>query len=318
MPDGALEADELLILATIRLLGGQHLDPKNASLKPHAASIEDLKGRYFLEHKEVSEFVPGKPAKSGKPGKAKEKKTLVLALTSKGRAALEGDPRSASIAAASFLSDLKRQAAEDRAAVLAALGKNETKSETVGNKEYSSLAKDLAALSAKIDALATRVAALDQPASGGSSATGVEEAFARYERRIETLSDWLKTSTAHAAATPGAHSPAPPAAPEQPSPQGKGAPSLRDAIRSAYQELCFFREFEDGVVELPRLYRKLQQTPPGPSAADFHAELKRLVSERKAELKILNEVHLAQEPQLGIRDGALYYYIYWPEAYESR
>jgi hypothetical protein len=71
-------------------------------------------------------------------------------------------------------------------------------------------------------------------------------------------------------------------------------------------------EFQDRLVELPRLFDKAREELPGLTTAQFHDELLALEDERAVELHILNEVHAAKRPDLGIRRGnALYYYAFW-------
>ena len=45
----------------------------------------------------------------------------------------------------------------------------------------------------------------------------------------------------------------------------------------------------------------------------FHRELEALWHRRELELKVLNDVRSAVEPDKGIRHGDnLYYFVYWP------
>jgi hypothetical protein len=85
-------------------------------------------------------------------------------------------------------------------------------------------------------------------------------------------------------------------------------------LREAYDELCLFVEFQDGVVELPRLYRKAERLRPGLTVREFLDELQRLWDERAVELKIRNEVATATEVDKAIwHNERLYYYLLWKQ-----
>src|SRR5262249_42797839 len=90
-------------------------------------------------------------------------------------------------------------------------------------------------------------------------------------------------------------------------------PTLVNALREAYDNLCLLVEYKgDRLVDLPRLYHETKKQVPALTVKDYHDELARLWRERAVELHVLNEVRRASEPQLGIRQGdSLYYYLYW-------
>jgi hypothetical protein len=89
--------------------------------------------------------------------------------------------------------------------------------------------------------------------------------------------------------------------------------TLQGQLQHAYQNLCRFVEFEDGLVEIPRLYHETRRVRPDLTVEAFHKELDRLWSQRLLELKVLNEVRSAAEPDKGVRRGdSLYYFVYWP------
>jgi hypothetical protein len=89
---------------------------------------------------------------------------------------------------------------------------------------------------------------------------------------------------------------------------------LRQVLREQYGYLRQLVEYEDGIVPLPRLYDKTREVLPGLGVAAFHDELQALWNERRIELHILNEVHRAEKPELGIRrKDALYYYVFWKD-----
>jgi hypothetical protein len=105
-----------------------------------------------------------------------------------------------------------------------------------------------------------------------------------------------------------------PASPPVPPPGQPPSPSLREVLRRNYDYLCRLVEYQDRLVEMPRLYQKAQSDVPQVTIQQFHDELLRLRAERKIELHILNEVRSAEHPELGIREGnTLFYYVLWKE-----
>lgn len=102
---------------------------------------------------------------------------------------------------------------------------------------------------------------------------------------------------------------------------GVGGPSesspapLADQLAHAYRALCRRVEYEDGLVDIPRLYRRLRQDLPGVSADAVKDELHRRWKAGELELRVLNEVDTtpAEERAFGIpHSGALYFYVNWP------
>lgn len=88
--------------------------------------------------------------------------------------------------------------------------------------------------------------------------------------------------------------------------------SLRASIKEAYEELCLDPDFRDRLVEIRRLYRRLQRKHPDLAVDDFHRELLDLERHRIVELHDLNEVQRAKEPELAIRrNDRLLYYVIW-------
>jgi hypothetical protein len=88
--------------------------------------------------------------------------------------------------------------------------------------------------------------------------------------------------------------------------------SLRASIKEAYEELCLDPDFRDRLVEIRRLYRRLQRKHPDLAVDDFHRELLHLERHRIVELHDLNEVQQAKEPELAIRrNDRLLYYVIW-------
>ncbi len=92
----------------------------------------------------------------------------------------------------------------------------------------------------------------------------------------------------------------------------QSAVPLRDAIKSAYDELRLLKEFRDGLVEIPRLYHELKQSQPNLTVEAFHAGLDELAKQFLIELHGLNEVSEAWHREWAIeRNGRLLYYVRW-------
>ena len=91
---------------------------------------------------------------------------------------------------------------------------------------------------------------------------------------------------------------------------------MQAALRKAYDELkAHFREYQEGMVELPRLYHEVRRARPDLTVADFHRELLTLETNRVIDLHIRNEVRDAPEPDKAIRrNDKLYYFVYWPRS----
>lgn len=91
---------------------------------------------------------------------------------------------------------------------------------------------------------------------------------------------------------------------------------MRDVIADAYRDLCLRLEFEDGLVDIPRLLLKVQQVYPDLDPEQFKQELIHLRDEDTLQLRIMNEVHQLSESErvMGIwHNNGLLYYIHWPE-----
>ena len=100
-----------------------------------------------------------------------------------------------------------------------------------------------------------------------------------------------------------------------PEPPPEAPAQLRSQLAWAYRELCRRLEYEDGLVDIPRLFDKVRQRMPTLGVATLHEELAQLWDADQLQLRIVNEVHELSEEQraLGIRrDNALHYYVYWP------
>ena len=97
---------------------------------------------------------------------------------------------------------------------------------------------------------------------------------------------------------------------EEPIPTG----TLRDRLAASYRALCRRVDYEDGLVDIPRLYRHVRQEVPGLSVDAVREELQRLWQAEDLDLRVLNEVDLvpADERAFGIPySNALYFYVDW-------
>jgi hypothetical protein len=173
--------------------------------------------------------------------------------------------------------------------------------------------KDIAKNSEAVASLAARVRAAGPAHSAGDEPASlvekIEAGFASLRARLDQALHGLPKSLATPAALPGS-SPAATQTATAPKPE-----SLAAVLRKAYETLCCFREFQEGMVELPRLYHEAKRALPALSVEEFQREVLALESARRADLHIRNEVRDAPEPEKAIRrNDKLYYYIYWPRS----
>lgn len=93
-----------------------------------------------------------------------------------------------------------------------------------------------------------------------------------------------------------------------------GDPAFRQTLMDVYQELVQFREYRDGLVEIPHMYHALSQQIPGLTVPQFHAALAAINRTFNVELRVLNEVRTARRPEWAMmRDGAMLYYLNIPK-----
>ena len=288
-----MESDQqlLLVLLAVRMQG------ENASskldifkkLKPYLSNAVE---RQFIKEESIDVTVVEK-------GKTKKKKSPVINLTDAGKKYLEthagAEAGAAAIAAQS--NGLQEQLQADRetlrAEVKAALA---NKSATPGS------AAEIKTLAVKMDDFAKRLSKLEEsvkPVSENDLLARIDQAFAGLARKLESR-------LGSAAAT---KNPANPISSSASPPK-----TLRSILRKAYEDLCLYVEFEDGLVELPRLYHEARRTLSGLTVHAFHQELETLWSQRVLELKVINEVRSVSEPDKALRRGDnLYYYVLWPQ-----
>src|SRR5690606_29925129 len=98
-------------------------------------------------------------------------------------------------------------------------------------------------------------------------------------------------------------------------PEEESTPRLKpeefdSVIGKSMDELKLYVEFQDGVIDMHRLYDEDKRRAPGLSVEEFHDGLKRLRDERKVELHKLNEVHKREDGGKAIwENDRLYYYV---------
>lgn len=99
-----------------------------------------------------------------------------------------------------------------------------------------------------------------------------------------------------------------------PLPTSPAAPAadLPAVLRRAYDRLRDLTDFRDGLVPLPRLYHEVLKTLPGLTVEEYHRALQPLWHDGQVELRVLNEVRTAREPEKAItRNDRLYYFLLW-------
>ncbi len=253
-----------------------------------------------------------KIATTNKVGKAGMKTITVLSLTEKGEQYLRqsADPAALAATISGYFMGVKQSLEADRshlrAEVQAAIGANAKGKGTDDGKTPKALEK----LAEQVSALLEKVKKLEsdlanqlekvKPATQGTSDSAIldriDQAFAAMRHRLD------QTLNAMPAASRS----------DQPTPPSAAPLTLPVALRNAYDRLCRFIEFKDGVVELPRLYHETRKFLPNLTVKEFHDELMALWQRRELELHVLNEVHMAAEPDKGIdHNNKLYYYARW-------
>jgi hypothetical protein len=303
-----METDPNLLLAllAVRILGGQSVPAGAPTLKGFKEAIRTATERQLLE--EAKAGVPS----TNKAGKTTMKKIAVLNLTGEGERFLyaSAPPEAFAATAAAHLAGLRQSLEVDRQRLRQeVLGALTAKG---GAKGGASPAKDIGQLAKTVAGLSARLEKLEAKLQGGAD----EQVLARIDQAFATLTTRLERSLPTSLPGPSPSTKHEPVAPthEAPRPPGLAAQPLRATMRAAYDKLSCFREFQDGLVEIPRLYREVQATVPDVTVAALHRELEQLWSTREVQLHVLNEVRSAAEPDKGIRrNDKLYYYVYWPK-----
>jgi hypothetical protein len=299
-----MELDNRLLvpLLVVRMLGGRSVPEDAPALKEVKKSLAEVVTKGWVQKETLKILDPSKPTKKGKPSTKTRK---VVHLTEEGEKVLREAARPEDLAATSVgvLAGLRESLEADRQSLRAQV------EAALAPKEDGKLRQELNKLTKTVEGLAAKVGKLESlipgPADADKLLGQIEHAFAAMVARLESALD-LRSATAMPT-RPTAPAPAPPQQAETAAPQ-----SLRTVLHDAYERLCHYREFQDGLVELPRLYHEARKKLPGLTVQEFHRELDDLWSRREVELHILNEVERASEPDKGIRrDDYLYYYVYW-------
>jgi hypothetical protein len=314
--DVETEPNVLVALLAVRTLGGRSAPAGHEVVKALKAPIKRAVEKGLLREETLTEQVPAEGKK-----KPKTVKTKVVGLTEEGERVLRasGDPEVLAAAQARMVAAeveaLRRGVDADRAAlrqeVQAALaGPGKDKGQDKFQAEVGKLAKAVEALTEKVRQLQER-----QPKGG----TGAEALMARIDEGFISLGAKLERGLQGLLrpAAPRPSTPAPPAAAAAPTaPKPPDSLSLQAVLRKVYDELkAHYREYQEGMVELPRLYHEARRTRPGLSVEEFQRELLALESKRVLELHIRNEVRDAPEADKAIRrNDKLYYFVYWPHA----
>jgi hypothetical protein len=284
-----VEADPqvLLVLIAVRLSGKR---PAPVAVEP----FKMLKKPLQLA-KDQGLVVESQVATTDKKGKPSKKLVAAIDLTPQGEALLQSSagPEAQAAIAAQEKAALRQSLEADRAAlrqeVVAALSAK-SKGKT------GDPAKAIADLSRTVSQLAEKLGKLEAALQSGTD----DALLARIDQAFAALQQKVAATTA--APVPSSHAAAPPSAQE----------SLATVLRQSYRTLRQFAEFNDGLVPIPRLYHEARRKVPHLSVEALHRELQTLWDRRELELKVLNEVRQATEPDKGITRGEdLFYYVFW-------
>ena len=274
----------LLVLLAVRMQGGQ-APAATEIFKGLKTGLKEAREQGLVAESTVPMSV------TSKAGKTTVKKTAVLTLTEQGEMRLRqaASPEALAATGAGQLQALQKSLENDRLTLRDEVAKALAKKETKGDpgKEIAALAKSVATLLEKVQKIETAF----QSQSDAGLLARIDQQFALFQQKLDKA----------IRAEPSSKEPAP------------RAETLPGQLQRAYRKLRQFVDFEDGLVPIPRLYHEVRREAPQLTVAAFHQELERLWSERVLELKVLNEVRSAAEPDKAIRrDDNLYYFIYWP------
>jgi hypothetical protein len=280
----------LVTLLAVRLLGQKGVPVTTPLLKSLKVTVKQAAEQGLLKEGKAKVAVT-------KDGKTSSKQVAVVDLTDQGEELLRraATPEALAATNAGYVAALRQSLEADRQQLRAEVGaavkaRSKGPDEKKIQKELEGLGKKLAELGKQLQKLEAATQAADE----SPILTRIDQAFAALQARVEQLGQ------GHTA--PGRTD------------QGVTAPadSLRTVLHNAYEKLCRFIEFQDGVVELPRLYHEARRTLPGLTVPAFQAELMALWQQRELELHVLNEVAKATEPEKGVRQhDKLYYYVQW-------
>ena len=282
-----MEADPqvLLVLIAVRLSGKRPVPVASEPFKMLKKPLQLAKDQGLIVESQV--------ATTDKKGKPSKKLVASIDLTPKGEELLQSSsgPDVQAAIAAQEKAALRQALEADRVAlrqeVVAALSAK-SKGKT------GDPAKAMAELSKTVSQLADKLGKLEATLQSGTD----DALLARIDQAFAVLQQKVAATTA---APSSQVSPPPP--PQE---------SLAAVLRRAYRTLKQFAEFNDGLVPIPRLYHEARRTLPQLSVEALHRELQALWDRRELELKVLNEVRQATEPDKGITRGEdLFYYVFW-------
>jgi hypothetical protein len=318
------EPTVLVALLAIRTLGGRSAPTNHAVVKALKAPIKHAIEKGLLKEDTLTEQVPVEGKK-----KPKTVKTKVVGLTEEGERALRaaGDPDALAAThgrmMATEVEALRRGLDADRAAlkqeVLASLASHGK------DKGADKFHNDVAKIVKALDKLSVDVRELQEKQPKGDG--GADDLMAKIDAGFASLGGKLEralqgmprpTTSAHqptaATPSPSTHTHQTPVSP--PTPKPADTVPLQTVLRKAYDELkAHYREYQEGMVELPRLYHEAKRARPGLSVEEFQRELLALESKRVLDLHIRNEVRDAPEADKAIRrNDKLYYFVYWPQS----
>jgi hypothetical protein len=284
------------LLLVARTLGDQNIIANHEAFKGFKKELAQAQEEGLLATGNAS--VPT----VGKDGTTKMKKAKVLSVTEAGAAYLQ-HAASPEAQAAARVGEVAAELEKDRAAlreqVLASI-KPTGKAKADPSKEIKEIAKQVAKMSERLEKLEANL----QSDSPSGILDHIDAAFAKLSAKLTGSA----ASVAHAVPT----APKPQAAAPAPVPTQHAAKSVAQILEETYRELVEFKQYEDGIIDLPRLYHQAKEKHSSLTVAAFQSELQSLWSQRVLELKILNEVRKAAEPELGVRQNdSLYYYVFW-------
>lgn len=335
----------LLALLAVRLLGGRSAPAGAEAVKALKKSVQEAIARGWLREEEVTETVPVE----GK--KPKVKKIAVIAITDDGERVLRESASPEALAATQAgqhqalraeLDHLRQELEADRAALRQQITESLPARSKDGDdklgRELDKLNRDVAALAAKIEKLAGGQAA---PVTADAVLTKVDQALeglrARVEQALQRLPTASPTPPAAPRPTPEPPKPAaaaPPSPPPQPVKPPAAAPapapepakpaappappepeSLPTLLRKAHDQLKAQPQYQEGMVDLPRLYHEARRAKPDLTVDEFRQVIDELSSQRAIDLHVHHEGQKAPEADKGLwRNNKLYYYVYWPRS----
>jgi hypothetical protein len=324
------EPNVLVALLAVRAIGGRSAPATHDVIKALKGPIKHAVEKGLLKEDVLTELVPVEGKK-----KPKAVKTKVVGLTESGESLLRasGDPEALAVTQARLVSSeveaLRRVLEADRSAlrqqVQAALA-GQTR-----DKGQDKLHAEVAKLTTALDGLAEKVKALQEklPRGGGGAEAllaRIDEGFANLGAKFDRALQGLPRSPVPAhpagAAAQRTSTAAPPPGSTAATTRAEAAPKPPDSVplqavlRRAYDELkAHYREYQEGMVELPRLFHEARRSRPGLSVEEFQRELLALEAKRVVDLHIRNEVRDAPEADKAIRrNDKLYYFVYWPQS----